>query len=58
MCAEAMTLASLLALSIGLNVWLICRLEKTNKYYKRLSKEAEKVSSMIGLYRYSRYGRL
>lgn len=58
MCEASMTLAGLLTLSVGLNVWLTYKLYKTNKFLKWVADELERLVTMAKLYKLSRYGEL
>lgn len=58
MCEANMTLATLLTLSVGLNVWLTYTLHKKDKFLRWVASELEKLVSMAKLYRLSRYGEL
>ena len=53
-----MTLAGLLAISIGLNILLTYKLEKSAKKSKKLASEIKIKSSILGIAMYSIYGRL
>ena len=58
MCEANMTLATLLALSVGLNVWLTYTLHKKEKFLKWAANELEKLVIMAKLYKLSHYGKL
>ena len=58
MCEASMTLAGLLAISIGLNILLTYKLEKSAKKSKKLASEIKIKSSILGIAMYSIYGRL
>ena len=53
-----MTLAALLTLSVGLNVWLTYTLHKKDKFLKWVADELERLIAMAKLYKLSRYGEL
>ena len=56
MCEANMTLAALLTLSVGLNVWLTYTLHKKEKSLNLIADEFAKLVAMAGLYKLSRYG--
>ena len=56
MCEANMTLAALLTLSVGLNVWLTYTLHKKEKFLKRVANELERFVAILELYRLSHYG--
>ena len=56
MCEASMTLAGLLTLSVGLNVWLTYKLYKNEKFLKRVADELKRFVSILELYRLSHYG--
>lgn len=56
MCEASMTLAGLLTLSVGLNVWLTYKLYKNEKFLKHVANELERFVSILELYRLSHYG--
>ena len=58
MCEANMTLAALLTLSVGLNVWLTYTLHKKDKFLGWVDNELEKLIAMAGLYKLSHYGEL
>jgi hypothetical protein len=58
MCEANMTLATLLTLSVGLNVWLTYTLHKKVKFLKWADNELEKLVIMAKLYKLSHYGKL
>lgn len=58
MCEANMTLATLLTLSVGLNVWLTYTLHKKDKFLRWADNELKKLIVMAKLYRLSRYGKL
>lgn len=58
MCEANMTLAALLTLSVGLNVWLTYTLHKKDKFLKWVADELERLVAMAELYKLSRYGEL
>lgn len=53
-----MTLATLLTLSVGLNVWLTYTLHKKDKFLGWVDSELKKLIIMAKLYRLSLYGKL
>lgn len=53
-----MTLAGLLAISIGINILLTYKLEKSTKKSKKLASEIRRKSSVLGMFIYSIYGKL
>ena len=53
-----MTLAGLLAISIGINILLTYKLEKSTKKSKKLAEEIRRKSSILGIAMYSVYGKL
>ena len=57
MCEANMTLATLLALSVGLNVWLTYTLHKKDKFLRWVDSELERLVSIAKLYMLSRYGK-
>jgi hypothetical protein len=58
MCEASMTLAGLLAISIGINILLTYKLEKSTKKSKKLAGEIRRKSSILGIAMYSIYGKL
>ncbi len=58
MCEASMTLAGLLAISIGVNILLTYKLDKSAKKSRKLASEVERKRSIIGLYLYKVYGKL
>lgn len=58
MCEASMTLAGLLAISIGINVLLTYKLDKSAKKSRDLASEVERKRSIIALYLYKTYGSL
>lgn len=58
MCEASMTLAGLLAISIGINILLTYKLEKSTKKSKKLAEEIRRKSSILGIAMYSIYGKL
>ena len=56
MCEANMTLAGLLTLSVGLNVWLTYKLYKKDKFLMYVADELERFIAILKLYRLSRYG--
>ena len=58
MCEASMTLAGLLAISIGINILLTYKLEKSTKKSKKLASEVRRKSSILGIAMYSVYGKL
>lgn len=58
MCEASMTLAGLLAISIGVNILLTYKLDKSAKKSRKLASEVERKRSIIGLYLYKMYGEL
>lgn len=56
MCEASMTLAGLLTLSVGLNVWLTYKLYKKDKFLKYVADELERIVAMAELYKISRDG--
>ena len=58
MCEANMTLATLLTLSVGLNVWLTYTLHKKDKFLGWVANELERLVVMAKLYRLSLYGKL
>lgn len=58
MCEASMTLAGLLAISIGINILLTYKLEKSTKKSKKLAEEIRRKSSILGIAMYSVYGKL
>lgn len=56
MCEANMTLAALLTLSVGLNVWLTYTLYKKEKFLKYVADELERIVAMAELYKISRDG--
>lgn len=56
MCEANMTLAALLTLSVGLNVWLTYTLHKKEKFLKYVADELERIVAMAELYKISRDG--
>ena len=57
MCEASMTLAGLLTLSVGLNVWLTYKLHKKDEFLKWVANELERLVAMAELYKLSRYGK-
>lgn len=57
MCEASMTLAGLLTLSVGLNVWLTYKLYKKDKFLKYVADELERIVVMAELYKISRDGK-
>lgn len=57
MCEASMTLAGLLTLSVGLNVWLTYKLYKKDKFLKYVADELERIVAMAELYKISRDGK-
>lgn len=58
MCEANMTLATLLTLSVGLNVWLTYTLHKKDKFLRWVDSELERLISIAKLHMLSRYGEL
>lgn len=58
MCEASMTLAGLLAISIGINILLTYKLDKSTKKSNKLASEVERKRSIIALYLYKIYGKL
>jgi len=56
MCEASMTLAGLLTLSVGLNVWLTYKLYKKDKFLKYVADELDRIAAKAELYMLSRYG--
>ena len=54
MCEASMTLAGLLTLSVGLNVWLTYKLYKKDRFLKYVADELERIVAMAELYKISR----
>ena len=52
-----MTLAGLLTLSVGLNVWLTYKLYKKDRFLKYVADELERIVAMAELYKISRDGK-
>ena len=57
MCEASMTLAGLLTLSVGLNVWLTYKLYKKDEFLKYVADELERIVAMAELYKISRDGK-
>ena len=58
MCEASMTLAGLLAISIGINILLTYKLDKSTKKSHKLASEVERKRSIMALYLYKMYGKL